>query len=403
MILEKTARDADGNELPVRIGVIGMAAAYAITILYDKFTGAGFSISVDYKAVNALAKELEESGQCDATILLMHGHASDTSSRLGSNTAIDLVLGGHMHTHENWKTASGLTYLAPSAKAASYAYCEMVFSKETEQPVFREIRDARNVVISRQEDIATSLDPEIVMLTDTAVAAVDELLGAEIGYITEKAVRFDYFPESGKHSTAIGNWVCSILARMVGADIGLINSGGMRANFEIPEGQDKRVITLGDIYDIFPFDNKTCLFEITYEEMKKVLDYSLSTRGQYLITEMSGMTCWYFNWQVLAMVAGDGTVIYSNGTWKDGWKDKKVRVAVPLFLVTTERKTDSGLSNPFWEWQDSSRRLETTASQIEGTIRVLTEEAAANDGYLAIDTAPHYILGVPDFDLTPDP
>ena len=404
VILEKTARDADGNELPVRVGVIGMAAGYASTILYDKFTGAGFSITLDYNAVNTLAEELEKSGQCDATILLLHGQASETANLLGSDTAIDLVLGGHTHNHENWKTAGGLPYLAPAAKASSYAYCEMVFSEETAQPVFREIRGGRDVVISRQENIMTDLDPEMVMLTDTAIAAVEELLGAEIGYITENAARHIYFPESGNHSSALGNWVCSIMARMVGAEIGLINAAGMRGSFGIPEGQDRRVITLGDIYDLFPFDNTVCVFEITYEELKKALDYSLTGRGQYLISEMSGMTCWYYHGQVLALVTGDGTVIYSNGIWKDDWKEKKVRVAMPLFLATAEKRDDdAGLSNPFWEWRDSSRRLEITESQIEGTIRVLTEEAAANNGYLAIDAAPHYILGVPNFGVTADP
>ena len=404
VILEKTARDADGNELPVRVGVIGMAAAYADTILYDKFTGAGFSVIVDYGAVNALAEELEESGQCDATVLLLHGQARETANRLGSDTAIDLVLGGHTHNHENWKTASGLTYLAPAAKAASYAYCEMVFSKETEQPVFREIRGSRDVVISQQENTMTDLDPEMVMLTNTAITAVNELLGAEIGYITENAVRRDYLPASGGHSSAVGNWVCSIMARMVGAEIGIINVAGMRGNFGIPEGQDRRVITLGDIYELFPFDSTACAYEITCEELKKALDYSLTDRGQYLISEMSGMTCWYLHGQILALVTGDGTVIYANGAWKDGWREKKVRVAMPLFLATTERKDDkSGLSNPFWEWRDSSRRLDIIESQVEGTIRVLTEEAAENNGYLAIDTAPHFIRGVPDFGLTAAP
>ncbi len=56
VILDKTARDVEDNEMPVRIGVIGMADAYEESILYDKFTGAGYSISLDYDAVNALAE-----------------------------------------------------------------------------------------------------------------------------------------------------------------------------------------------------------------------------------------------------------------------------------------------------------------------------------------------------------
>lgn len=400
VILEKTARDAEGNELPVRVGVIGMADAYQDSILYEKFSGAGYSISLDYEAVNVLAAALKAGGQCDAVILLVHGNAADTAKGLGDDPDVDLVLGGHTHEAENWKTTCGLAYLAAAGKAASFAYCEMAFAKEADQPAFREIRNAGNVYTKAElreaaakNRIAGELDPEIVMLTDTAIAAVSEVLGAEVGYITENAQRFAYFPESGERSSVLGNWACSITARMMGAEIGMINASGMRTGFAIPEGQDRRTITLENIYQLFPFDNAVYAFEITYEELKKVLEYSLTHRGHYLISEISGITCYYNNLDVLAMVTGDGNVIYDHGAWKDGWREKKVRVAMPDFLATSEREDrETGLRNPFREWQNTSRRLDISESQIEGSIRVLTEEAAENGGHLAIDTTPHYIL-----------
>ena len=48
VILDKTATDRDGNELPVRIGVIGFADNYASSIMYAAFTGAGYEIREDY-------------------------------------------------------------------------------------------------------------------------------------------------------------------------------------------------------------------------------------------------------------------------------------------------------------------------------------------------------------------
>ena len=126
--------------------------------------------------------------------------------------------------------------------------------------------------------------------------------------------------------------------------------------------------------------------------MKKVLDYSLTNGGKILISEASGIICYYTNQTVQAILTDDGQVIYEHGTWKEGWREKKVRVAMPVFLSTTERQDrDTGMPNPFWEWKDTFRKLPYHESQIEGTIRMLTAEAAKNDGYLFIDAKPHYI------------
>lgn len=71
LILNKTARNAEGAEMPVKVGVIAIADTYDENILYEKFTGAGYTISEDYETINELAAELEDSGQCEATILLV--------------------------------------------------------------------------------------------------------------------------------------------------------------------------------------------------------------------------------------------------------------------------------------------------------------------------------------------
>ncbi len=298
VILDKTARDTEGNEMSVKIGVIGMADAYEESILYDKFTGAGYSIFLDYEAINELAEELESSGQCDATILLTHGKAAKAADRLGEKTAIDLVLGGHIHNEENWRTTGGLLYMAPAGKAGSYEYCEMAFAENDGSPVFRKACNNRSVFtkigLAEMEENgreAEELDPEIVMLTDTALQAVDDVLGAEVGYITENAKKNDWLPGSGDRSSALGNWVCSIIARIAGAEIAMINSGGIRAGFQIPEGKESRIITLQDIYEMLALNNEICAFEITYEELEKVLAYSLTKQGEMLFTEGTGFIC----------------------------------------------------------------------------------------------------------------
>ena len=397
LILEKTARDSAGNEMPVKIGVIGMAGEYGSSILYDKFEGLGYSITEDYDRINTMAKELEASGRCDATILLAHEQAASTAEQLGEDSAIDLVLGGHKHQPENWITADGLHYMAPAGDASCYVYCELAFAEEKGKPVFREVTDTRNVFtkdesgrLTDRPENAEELDPEIVALTKTALDTAAEIMDSEIGFITEPMARDDWLPESGERSSAIGNWVTSILARSVGAEIGFANKRGIRTSLTIGKGRQSRPVTLGDIHEVFLFDNIIFCFEITYEELLAVLEYSLTEQGQIVLFHMSGIDCYYTDRTVNALVTPEGEAVYVHGSWKDGWKEKKVRVAMPEYVATTNRP-DGEMVNLFQEWKDTPRLLEARTRETEGAVRVLTEEAAANGSRLAVDTRPHYI------------
>ena len=56
-----------------------------------------------------------------------------------------------------------------------------------------------------------------------------------------------------------------------------------------------------------------------------------------------------------------------------------------------KESTDNGLSNPFPAWIGTYRQIITDQVDNLGAIDVLTAEAEANDGYLFVDTAPHFI------------
>ena len=76
VIVEKTAVNPRGGNVNVKIGIIGFAEDYSLSIMASQFSGKGYSIQENYTIANSLASELEASGQCDATILLTHGAAN---------------------------------------------------------------------------------------------------------------------------------------------------------------------------------------------------------------------------------------------------------------------------------------------------------------------------------------
>ena len=124
--------------------------------------------------------------------------------------------------------------------------------------------------------------------------------------------------------------------------------------------------------------------------MLAVLEYSLTENGRTLLSQISGIDVYYTDTTVNAIVTSDGLAVYVNGVWRDGWKDRTVRVGISEYIATTDR-VSYGIHNPFVAWNETDRLIGSERIDNEGAYEVLSAEAAANGGYLAIDTVPHYI------------
>lgn len=397
VILEKTARNNAGQELPVKVGVIGLAGLYGNSIRRDLFADQGYSIKEDYDLVNALAESLEASGQCDATILLAHESPTTIVKSIGEDTPIDLVLGGHAHRIENWTTSFGLAYLEPSCYSRAYAYADLAFEEVDGAPSFAGVENSHIFMtntdrekLEKTPENADELAENVLELSDALKDSAMEILQSEIGVITQSIERYVYLPESGKRSTSGGNWLSSIYARAVNADVAFINGSGLRTDLTVDPDRGSRTITLYDIYQAFPFDNRIFCYELTYEELLTALEYSMTGGGSILFTYMTGIDCYFTEEGINAIVTADGEAIYVNGVWKEGWKDRHLRVALSEYMATTNRNKGH-MSNPFVEWTDTPRLVDRDEIDSESAIRVLVREAAANDDHLSVDTQPHFI------------
>ena len=91
-----------------------------------------------------------------------------------------------------------------------------------------------------------------------------------------------------------------------------------------------------------------------------------------------------------AIVSSEGLAVYANGEWREGWKDKTIRVAFSEFLATTDR-VSYGMHNPFIAWNDTDRLLDSERIDSEWAYTVLMEEAASNAGHLVVDTRAYFV------------
>ena len=402
VILEKTAVNEAGGTVRVKIGVVGFAQNYAGSIMYTRFTGAGYTLVEDYDALEELAARLEESGMCDATILLTHTDAAEISERIDPDSALDLILGGHSHENRCGEGISGIAYLQPTCDAAAYAYAELLFRcGEDGAPAFAGTDAAKTVSVTahhasllRDGRNAGELDEEVARVSDDAIEAIREVLNEKIGSITAPARKPSPSPDDGTivRDSTCGSWMASIYARAVGAEIGFVNNGGIRVNYEIPAGKDACDITVSSVYAMFPFNNHIYGYEITYEELLELLRYAMTHAGGTLLSVVTGIDVYYTNDAVVELVK-DGRTIYEDGTWRID-PASKVRIAVSDYVSTTPRTSDErsgSLENPLCAWKDTDRLYSRGEVDSEAALRVLKEEAAANGGLLRFDSESHYI------------
>jgi len=399
VILDKTAVNDDGEEMTVRVAVIGFASDYASSILRSMFTDEGYEIREEFDQLENLAAQLKTEGECDAVIVLTHSEAAYIAQNLQEDSCVDLVLGGHTHYNVSARTESGIPYAQPAGQAGAYVYAELVFDRDSAgMPVLRKtsglktvstLKKREKLYASEAETNAGELNQEVLAISDEALEELEEVFDETLGYITVTARRQVFDPESGGRSSVGGNWHASLMARAVDAQIGFFNLYGMREDLVIPAGAKSRDVTVADVLTMFPFGNRICCFQLTGEELLKVFEYSMTEGGATLFSVMTGMDCYFTENGVNALVMDD-ELLYWDGRWYDGHENDQFLVATNEFVSTTDRE-ENGLHNPLCQWMETDRLLSCGITDAEGALKVLRAEGEQNNGLLSIDTQPHFI------------
>lgn len=169
-------------------------------------------------------------------------------------------------------------------------------------------------------------DSETVKLYDEAFKEIEpitsEVLGEATGEFTHnRSVKGDI--------SILGKWVCEVSAEaskelskeISGADIAIQNGGGVRRTLN--QGN----ITMGDMYEIMPFDNYFVVLDLSGEELKKVINHGIYN-PKYTDASFSGLLVEYdstreFGDMVTKITLEDGTPLDMN---------KKYRVVVNDFI-----------------------------------------------------------------------
>ena len=252
----------------IKVGFIGLNVR--LLNLVNKVACEGVVWEDAINVADIYAEELRKQG-ADIVIAISHlgyGSGSDAyyyDRGIAMRTRhIDMIIGGHSHTTlrkaEYVANADGdsVPIVQTGSKGLNLGYAKIKLDNDG-NPTF----DYRLIPVNSRLD--NRIDMTFSSIIDDYAAEVKERMDVKLGYAP-------YNINRGTPESRLGNLTADGLIWMakkfhnVDADVALYNTGGVRANISYGD------VTLGDVYQVYPFDNVLSLITIRGNKLKRLMD-----------------------------------------------------------------------------------------------------------------------------------
>ena len=365
-----------------RIAVIGYIPDYRGGIMTEKI--APYVIDEDLGKLDALARRVREAEKPDAVIILAHCDPAPVAAAMDPEV-VALVAGGHTHKISVGAAENGIPFMQGRCYAQGFASAGLVFGADgkvsVEDVQYTDTMTDRSLLYDTEEN-AAHLDGEIMELSRATWDAVSDEMSEVLGCIDTNITS----PMEIGASTG-GNWITGLMLRAtrpVGAVAAVYNTGGIRADFKIPQGAQTRTVTVYDVYCIAPFCNTLLVYDISGADLKRQLINGLKAPNYG--DQMSGLTFTYAvsgdpdadraqkEYTILSITLSDGTEVDMEDT------RTLYRVCTCNYCAT--------LPGSVFEGKEPVISEAEAPIDNETFIRLLREEGQVNGGYLAVDDGP---------------
>lgn len=262
----------------------------------------GYDFTHEVQAVESVVAEVNDLG-CQAIVLISHlgqppnpepslrrvyaawERGEEYTREFALNNAelttvvsgIDVVISGHTHVAllQPWvNPLTGSVVVQGSGNGTGIGWLRLALERKTGRvsghdfPMGYEFVNLLEEHFPPHSETAVLLESFRVM----AEAGLDEVVGYSMAEIPRGA---------GEHP--MGRMVSDAMLWSTGADVALINRGGIRAS--IPEGP----VTVGSVYSSLPFEEDLFAFRVTGETLLSIMETGMM--GQRRDTQVSGFTC----------------------------------------------------------------------------------------------------------------
>ena len=260
----------------LRIGVIGAITKGLFGVLnYDRRAGLKIAPATEY--VEKIAAKIDD--KTDLIVLLSHcGIQEDVEMAKQLSRRVDLIIGGHSHTRITPpEVVNGILIVQAGSKARNLGRLDLTVAGDT-------IQAFQGKLINLWTD-GISPNPSLAAEIEFYKKTINDKYGEKIGELKSDWIR------NGHGEANIGNYLADCLREYCGADVGLINSGGIRKNMAAGP------ITLRDIKEILPFENYLVTLEVNGDQLLTMMTANArrQARDRGGILQVSGIA---YQWQL---------------------------------------------------------------------------------------------------------
>lgn len=292
----------------IKIAIVGMATPETAYKTNPKLVS-NLTFSTPAATYRELLPKLRK--QADVIIVLSHlGGAVDQHSGeligeaaefLAQSTDVDAMITGHSHEGFAMKV-DGIPVVQARYHGRAVGKMTLIYSTASKQLL------ASTAELIELDPAALTADAGVTKILHTAKSEIEPVKNLVLG----KTVR--PLSHNRKQLSLLGQWSSDVLKQAVDADIALQNGGGLRVS--IPAGN----VTMGQLYEVMPFDNTLVIAEMTGQQIVEVLEYGIRNE-QIGMLQFSGIKVIYDpslpkGKQVAQVVLSDGQPLQTETIYK---------------------------------------------------------------------------------------
>ncbi len=315
-------------------------------------------------------KELED--KVDAVVLLTHVgsfqdretkevYFQDDASGLANVQGVSGIFTGHTH-----QVVNGL--VGDTVVLQGYyngrTLSELKFIRDEDSNEFVVVGSLDHLY-ERKDDITP--DPIVEAIYNKHNEKVASTLSEKLATLV---TALDH--ETRRELTTLGQWTADLMLRQENADIGVTNAGGLRRSLE--QGD----VTMGDLFEVMPYDNVHANFEMTGLQVKELFAYGLSedTIRNIGKLQFSGVVVEVDGFNVVKITLDNGEEIQDDKTYKvvtndfmasggDGFTEFKDAKSLGETIPIRDAMVKELLLTPELDYKKVERLIEVDATNEE--------------------------------------